>query len=119
MTLKPIATKADSKVELTAGVTSYLNDVMLGKIEPTVVQNEPVVSSTLLSAFVAIGFKVIIPIVEIDNINIRFLFLMRFALLYETYCNQYQPKYCYDCSNDNTRCLNSVCYRQSKKKCKC
>ena len=44
MTLKPIATKADdSKVELTAGVTSYLNDVMLGKIEPTVVQNEPVV----------------------------------------------------------------------------
>ena len=43
MTLKPIATKADSKVELTAGVTSYLNSVMLGKIEPTVVQNEPVV----------------------------------------------------------------------------
>ena len=42
MTLKPIV-KADSKVELTAGVTSYLNDVMLGKIEPTVVQNEPVV----------------------------------------------------------------------------
>ena len=40
MTLKPIAAKADSKVELTAGVTSYLNDVMLGKIEPTVVQNE-------------------------------------------------------------------------------
>lgn len=43
MTLKPIATKADSKVELTAGVTSYLSSVMLGKIEPTVVQNEPVV----------------------------------------------------------------------------
>lgn len=43
MTLKPITTKADSKIELTAGVTSYLNDVMLGKIEPTVVQNEPVV----------------------------------------------------------------------------
>ena len=43
MTLKPIATKADSKVELTAGVTSYLNSVILGKIEPTVVQNEPVV----------------------------------------------------------------------------
>lgn len=43
MTLKPIAVKADSKVELTAGVSSYLNDVMLGKIEPTVVQNEPVV----------------------------------------------------------------------------
>lgn len=43
MTLKPMATKADSKVELTAGVTSYLNSVMLGKIEPTVVQNEPVV----------------------------------------------------------------------------
>lgn len=43
MTLKPIAAKADSKVELTAGVTSYLNSVMLGKIEPTVVQNEPVV----------------------------------------------------------------------------
>lgn len=43
MTLKPIAAKADSKVELTAGVSSYLNDVMLGKIEPTVVQNEPVV----------------------------------------------------------------------------
>ena len=43
MTLKPIVTKADSKVELTAGVTSYLNSVMLGKIEPTVVQNEPVV----------------------------------------------------------------------------
>ena len=36
MTLKPMATKADSKVELTAGVTSYLNSVMLGKIEPTV-----------------------------------------------------------------------------------
>lgn len=31
------------KFELTAGVTSYLNSVMLGKIEPTVVQNEPVV----------------------------------------------------------------------------
>ena len=43
MTLKPIATKADSKVELTAGVTSYINSVMLGKIEPTVIQNEPVV----------------------------------------------------------------------------
>lgn len=43
MTLKPITAKADSKVELTAGVTSYLNSVMLGKIEPTVVQNEPVV----------------------------------------------------------------------------
>lgn len=43
MTLKPIVVKADSKIELTAGVTSYLNDVMLGKIEPTVVQNEPVV----------------------------------------------------------------------------
>ena len=42
MTLKPIV-KADSKVELTAGVTSYLSSVMLGKIEPTVVQNEPVV----------------------------------------------------------------------------
>ena len=43
MTLKPTATKADSKIELTAGVTSYLNSVMLGKIEPTVVENEPVV----------------------------------------------------------------------------
>lgn len=43
MTLKPMVTKADSKVELTAGVSSYLNDVMLGKIEPTVVQNGPVV----------------------------------------------------------------------------
>lgn len=43
MTLKPIAVKADSKIELTAGVSSYLNDVMLGKIEPTVIQNEPVV----------------------------------------------------------------------------
>lgn len=43
MTLKPIVTKADSKFELTAGVTSYLNSVMLGKIEPTVIQNEPVV----------------------------------------------------------------------------
>lgn len=43
MTLKPIATKADSKIELTAGVASYLNSVMLGKIEPTVVQNEPVI----------------------------------------------------------------------------
>lgn len=43
MTLKPMVTNADSKVELTAGVASYLNDVMLGKIEPTVVQNEPVV----------------------------------------------------------------------------
>nr|DAW87090.1 MAG TPA: hypothetical protein [Bacteriophage sp.] len=43
MTLKPITVKADSKVELTAGVTSYLNSVMLGKIEPTVVENEPVV----------------------------------------------------------------------------
>lgn len=42
MTFKPIV-KADSKVELTAGVSSYLNNVMLGKIEPTVVQNEPVV----------------------------------------------------------------------------
>lgn len=42
MTLKPTV-KADSKIELTAGVTSYLNSVMLGKIEPTVVQNEPVV----------------------------------------------------------------------------
>ena len=43
MTLKPIATKADSKIELTAGVSSYINAVMLGKIEPTVVENEPVV----------------------------------------------------------------------------
>ena len=43
MTLKPISAKADSEVELTAGVTSYLSSVMLGKIEPTVVQNEPVV----------------------------------------------------------------------------
>lgn len=43
MTLKPIVVKADSKIELTAGVTSYLNSVMLGKIEPTVIQNEPVV----------------------------------------------------------------------------
>ena len=43
MTLKPIEVKADNKIELTAGVTSYLNSVMLGKIEPTVVQNEPVV----------------------------------------------------------------------------
>ena len=42
MTLKPMV-KADSKIELTAGVSSYLNSVMLGKIEPTVVQNEPVV----------------------------------------------------------------------------
>lgn len=42
MTLKPTV-KADSKVELTAGVASYLNSVMLGKIEPTVVENEPVV----------------------------------------------------------------------------
>lgn len=42
MTLKPITTKADSKVELTAGVSSYLNSVMLGN-EPTVVENEPVV----------------------------------------------------------------------------
>ena len=42
-TLKPMVTKADSKIELTAGVSSYLNSVMLGKIEPTVVQNEPVV----------------------------------------------------------------------------
>ena len=33
MTLKPITAKADSKVELTAGVTSYLNSVMLGKVE--------------------------------------------------------------------------------------
>lgn len=32
MTLKPMATKADSKVELTAGVTSYLNSVMLGRV---------------------------------------------------------------------------------------
>ena len=43
MTLKLTSTRADSKIELTAGVTSYLNSVMLGKIEPTVVQNEPVV----------------------------------------------------------------------------
>lgn len=42
MTLKPTV-KADNKIELTAGVTSYLNSVMLGKIEPTVVENEPVV----------------------------------------------------------------------------
>lgn len=42
MTLKPVV-KADNKIELTAGVTSYLNRVMLGKVEPTVVQNEPVV----------------------------------------------------------------------------
>ena len=43
MTLKPTAARTDSKIELTAGVTSYLNAVMLGKIEPTVVQNEPVI----------------------------------------------------------------------------
>lgn len=44
MTLKPImVAKADSKIELTAGLSSYLNSVMLGKIEPTVVENEPVV----------------------------------------------------------------------------
>lgn len=42
MTLKPTV-KADSKIELAAGVTSYLNSVMLGKIEPTVVENESVV----------------------------------------------------------------------------
>lgn len=29
MTLKPMATKADSKIELTAGVSSYINAVML------------------------------------------------------------------------------------------
>jgi hypothetical protein len=42
MTLKPTV-KADSKIEPTAGVTSYLNSVMLRKVEPTVVENEPVV----------------------------------------------------------------------------
>ena len=43
MTLKPITAKADSKVELTAGVSSYINSVMLGNVQPTVVENEQVV----------------------------------------------------------------------------